>query len=165
MTRLGIVMHRHEPKCHAKRLVCYFQGQGHSQGSYDQNMTVSTISSELLLHLLTKLGLIVHFHKPDCLIEKLDCCVWLLIRVFCVLVFLRSRSQQNFKMLMFVQMIASELLNLWQPNLVLWWVIVSQIVFQKDWFAVFKVGVIVKDHIIKIWLKYVSWTADPFATN
>ena len=30
-----------------KRLVCYLQCQGHSKGSYDQNMTVSTISTEL----------------------------------------------------------------------------------------------------------------------
>ena len=37
---------------YAKRFVCYFQGHGHSKGSYDQNMTASTISSELLIHLL-----------------------------------------------------------------------------------------------------------------
>ena len=40
---------------HAKRLVCYFQGQGHSKGSYYQNMTVSTISAELLILLLPNL--------------------------------------------------------------------------------------------------------------
>ena len=34
----------------------------------------------------------------------------------------------------------------------------SQIVFQKDWFAVFKIKVMVtvNDHIIKIWLSYIS---------
>ena len=32
----------------------------------------------------------------------------------------------------------------------------SQIVFQKDWFAVFKVNVTVKDPLIKIWLSYIS---------
>ena len=42
-------------RCCAKRLVCYFQGQGHSKGSYDQNMTVSTTSSELLILLLPNL--------------------------------------------------------------------------------------------------------------
>ena len=30
VTKFGIVMHHHEP--HTKRLVCYFQGQGHSKG-------------------------------------------------------------------------------------------------------------------------------------
>ena len=30
----------HELECHAERLVCYFQGQGHSKGWYGQNMTV-----------------------------------------------------------------------------------------------------------------------------
>ena len=39
----------------AKRFVCYFQGQGHSKGSYDQNMTVSTLSAELLILLLPNL--------------------------------------------------------------------------------------------------------------
>ena len=53
---------------------------------------------------------------------------------------------------MFVQMIFSELLNLLLPNLVWWCIIMSQIVCQKDWFNVFKVKVIVKDNIIKIWL-------------
>ena len=28
----------------------------------------------------------------------------------------------------------------------------SQIVFQNDWFAVFKIKVTMKDHVIKIWL-------------
>ena len=52
VTKPSIVMHHLELECHAKRLVCYFQGQGHSKGSYDQNMTVSTVSSELLILLL-----------------------------------------------------------------------------------------------------------------
>ena len=68
VTKLDIVMH-HQPECHAKRLVCCFQGQGHSKGSYDQNMTVSIIS------FATKHGLIVHYHKPKCLIGKSDFCV------------------------------------------------------------------------------------------
>ena len=40
---------------HAKRLVYCFRGPGHSKGLYDQNMTVSTISSELLILLLPNL--------------------------------------------------------------------------------------------------------------
>ena len=76
---------------HAERVVCRFQGQGHSKGSYDQTMTVPT---DLLvcalspvnhrgLHqgfttddpLATKLGLVVHYLRPECLMEKLDCCI------------------------------------------------------------------------------------------
>ena len=48
-------MHHNGLECHSKRFVCYFQGQGHSKGSYDQNMTVSTVSSELLILLLQNL--------------------------------------------------------------------------------------------------------------
>ena len=56
VTKLGIVMHHYEPGCHAKRMVCYFQGQGQNKSSYDQNLTISTISSELLILLLPNLG-------------------------------------------------------------------------------------------------------------
>ena len=89
----------------------------------------------------TKLGLIVHYHKPECFMKKLDCC---------------GQGQSHSKISqcqwMFVQIISSESLNVLLPNLVWWCIIMSQIVFQKDWFAVFKVKVAVKDKIIKIWL-------------
>ena len=49
-TNLDIMVHHHEPECHAKkgegkkkRGVC-LQGEGHSVGLYNQNMTVSAIS-------------------------------------------------------------------------------------------------------------------------
>ena len=73
-TKLVMVRHHHEPKCHAKRLICYFPGQGQSKDLYDQTHTVSTISFELLncYHFPRKLGLIVHYHKPECLKKKLD---------------------------------------------------------------------------------------------
>ena len=38
-SKLGMVMHRHEPKCLSKRLVCCLQGQGHSDRSCNQNMS------------------------------------------------------------------------------------------------------------------------------
>ena len=44
VTKLGIVVHHHEPECHAKKMGFYLQGQGHSMGLYNQNKTVSTIS-------------------------------------------------------------------------------------------------------------------------
>ena len=49
-------------------------------------------------------------------------------------------------------MVSSESLNFLQPNLVWWCIIMSQIVFQTDWYAVFKIKITVKDHIIKLWL-------------
>ena len=36
VTKLGIVMQHHGPKCHARRLVCCLKVQGHSEGSFDQ---------------------------------------------------------------------------------------------------------------------------------
>ena len=77
VTKPGTVMQHHKPECHAEKLVpcvqcqghsdgdaaswarvlcgilfvccCYLQGQGHSKGLYDQNMTLSIIFSELLI--------------------------------------------------------------------------------------------------------------------
>ena len=82
----------------------------------------------------TKLGLIKHYHKPECYMEKLDCCV-------------QGQGHNNTSKYqwMFIQMMFSESLNLLLPNLVWWCIILSQIVFQKDWFAVFKVKVTVKN--------------------
>ena len=57
----------HETMCHAEKLVHYLQCQDHSEGLYNQNMTISTISSGLLV---TKLGLILQYHKPECPVEK-----------------------------------------------------------------------------------------------
>ena len=48
VSKLGITMHHYEPECPAERFICYFQGQGHCKSSYDQNMTISTVSFELL---------------------------------------------------------------------------------------------------------------------
>ena len=42
-------MHHYELECYAEKLVSHLQGQGHRKGSCDQNMTVSTLSPELLI--------------------------------------------------------------------------------------------------------------------
>ena len=89
----------------------------------------------------TKLGLTVHYHKPECFIDKLDCCVQG-----------QGHSKISNCQWMLVQMISSEMLNLLLPNLVWWCIIISQNVLQKDWFAVFKVKVTITDNIIKICL-------------
>ena len=55
VTKLGVVMQHHELGGHGKRLDCNFLGQGHSMGSYDQFMTISAVSFELLILLLSNL--------------------------------------------------------------------------------------------------------------
>ena len=42
VTKLGIVVHHHEPECHVKKMGFYLQG--HSVGLYNQNMMVSAMS-------------------------------------------------------------------------------------------------------------------------
>ena len=58
-----------------KKTGLLFSKSKHSKGSHDQNMTVSTIFAELLILLLQNLVLTVHYHKPECPMEKWDCCV------------------------------------------------------------------------------------------
>ena len=70
-----IVMRHHEPDCHAKRLVCYFQGQGYTEGSYGQD---DSFYYHYFLNadpFATKLGLTVHYYKLGCPMKKLDFCV------------------------------------------------------------------------------------------
>ena len=47
----GMVMQHHKPECPAEELVHCVQCQGHSKGLYNQNTTISTISSKLLVSL------------------------------------------------------------------------------------------------------------------
>ena len=42
-----MVVHHRGSVCHAERLLCGLQGQSHREGSYNQNMTASTISSDI----------------------------------------------------------------------------------------------------------------------
>ena len=46
-TKLSMVMYYHEAMCRAEKLVHYLQCQGHSEGLYDQNITIFTISFKL----------------------------------------------------------------------------------------------------------------------
>ena len=49
---LGMVVYYHEVMCHAeKKIVYYLQCQDHSEGLYNQKITIFTVSSKLLVHL------------------------------------------------------------------------------------------------------------------
>ena len=45
----GIVAYFYELNCDTEKLFCYLQGEGHSEGVYNQNMTISTTSFILLI--------------------------------------------------------------------------------------------------------------------
>ena len=44
VTKLGMVMQHHTPKCRAEKLVHRLQCQGHNEGLCNQNITVSAVS-------------------------------------------------------------------------------------------------------------------------
>ena len=43
-TEHGIMVQHYELECHGEKMGFYLQGQGHSVGLYNQNMTVSAMS-------------------------------------------------------------------------------------------------------------------------
>ena len=88
--------------------------------------------------LASKLGLIIH-HKSECPVKRIG------------LLHSGSRSQWRVKMLMFVQMISPKPPNILFPNLILSFIIMSWCIMLKDWFAIFKVKVTARAHMIKVW--------------
>ena len=70
-----MVGYYHEATYRAEKLVHYLQCQGHSEGLYNQNMTIFTISYELLVHLQPNLVLIVSHRKLECPVGKWDYCI------------------------------------------------------------------------------------------
>ena len=138
-TKLGIITQHHEPECHAEKKARCLQCQGHSKSLYlyDQNMTISTLSSKLLVCLQS--NLVVQHHKPECSVQKLD--YW---------VQARGQSKCSKCWWMFDQMISSEVQNIYLPNLVWWCSIMSHSVrWGKKLFAILKVTG--RAHVIKIW--------------
>ena len=61
-----MVVYHYEANCQAEKTVHYHQCQGHSEGLYNQNITIFTLSSKLLV-CLQQLGFIVQHHKQSVL--------------------------------------------------------------------------------------------------
>ena len=74
VTKLSMLGHHHELDCHVKRLLYCLQGQGHNEGSCNQNMTVYYFSWTAD-SFSTTLSLMVHYHELECLVERFYCCV------------------------------------------------------------------------------------------
>ena len=76
-----VVMQHHEPEYHVEICCCCYcylqlvQGQGHSEGLYDQNMTLSTIFSELLIPWQPNLVWWYIIISHSILWKKLDYCI------------------------------------------------------------------------------------------
>ena len=121
--------------CEKIWLLCCGQGQGHSEGWYDQNMTLSTIFWTID-SLATKLGLMIYHHKPECPVKEVG------------LLHSGSGSQWRVKMLLFVQMIFYKPPSILFPRLILWCIIMQELIWSKydNFYCIF-------------------WTAKPFATK
>ena len=69
-------MQHHEAECQAEKLVDSVQRQGHSEGLYNQNMTILIISSKFLVRLQPNLVFfLVQHHKLERPVEKWDYCI------------------------------------------------------------------------------------------
>ena len=138
VTKFWMVMQHHEPECHAGNFILFLlcsrsrSQRGLILSKYDSFYYIFwTVDS-----LANKFGLMIHHQKPECPLRRIG------------LLQSGSRSQWKVKMLMFAKMIFSKPPNILLPNLVFWCIIMSGSVMQKDWFAVFKVKVTARAHII-----------------
>ena len=137
VTRLYMMMQQHEPKCHEENF-CFFgvlssrsrSQQGLIWLKYDYYIFWIVNSSK------TKLGLMIHHCTPECLTKKkMD--YFIQGQVYSE----ESKCPDD---------IFQTAKHLW-PNLALLCIIMNRSVRQKDWFAISKVKVTAKVHIIKIW--------------
>ena len=53
----------------------YLKSQGHSEGLYNQTLTIFTVSSLTAGPFATKLGVLIQHYKLECYVEKEDCCI------------------------------------------------------------------------------------------
>ena len=69
-----MMIHHNEPDCLLQRLVVFFclQGQGHIEGSHNQNMTFKHIFITAD-PFATKVRLMAHYRKLDGQVKRLDC--------------------------------------------------------------------------------------------
>ena len=91
--------------------------------------------------LATALGTMIHHHKPECLAREKKG----------GLLNSRSRSQRRIKMLMFIQMISSKVLNILSPDLALWYALSWVECHANRLVCFFKVKVTARAYMIKIW--------------
>ena len=133
----AMVMLQQQPECNAEeKNCCYLQGQGHSSGSCDQNMTLSAISFELLIP--WQLNLVwFAIISQRVLWKKLDDCI----------------QGQGHSEVSKCQCLSRYLLNRLTFTTKLGIVKHHHELecMQEDWFAIFKVKVIARAYMIKIW--------------
>ena len=106
VTKLEMVVLNHEPEYYARKIGSQIfkvtvTGRAH-KSKYDRFYCIFLTADPFT----TELGLIVHYHKPEYFMEKLDCCG-------------QGHSKISKCQWMFIQMIFSESLNLLLPNLVI----------------------------------------------
>ena len=153
VTKFSMVMQCHKPECPAEFCCCcYLQGQGHSEGSYDENMILSIILSELLT-----LWLIVYHQQPESSVKKIE------------LLHSTSRSQWRVKMLIYLS--RQYLLNHQTFCFQTWYcecdASLSVRVSCKKIDLLFSRSRLLQE---LIWSKYdnfycIFWTTDPFSTQ
>ena len=136
-----------------KKVGFYLQGQGHSVGLYNQNMTISTISFISRESFATKLNLSVDHHKQRSVQWK----CWIVVFKVSVTAKVKSFSYDSLDILC----IAEPFVN--KPRDI----IITQSVIYEKWVSIFKVKVTVTEirFIQSNMTISMFWTADFFMDN
>ena len=113
------------------------------KGLYNQNMTISVVSSKLLVLFATKLGLIVQHHKLECPVEK-----W--IAAFKVKVTAKVQNVSECLSRWYFLSHRTFCYQIWYGDAASWARVSCGNYFVVV--AIFKVKVTARAHMIKIWL-------------
>ena len=122
-TKLGLIVQHHNPECPVEKWVYFVQGQGHSECSKCRWLIVGMIFSESQNILLP--NLVRWCSTMSQSVMWIFCC--------CCYCYLQGQghSEGSYDQNMTISTTFSELLIPWQPNLVWWYIIISQSILWK----------------------------------
>ena len=112
-TQIGLIVQHQEPECPVEKWDYCVQFQGHREGLKCQWMFFRVIFFWITEHFVAKFGMVMQHYEPECHAENFV----VVVAIFKVKV---TATAHIIKMLI-----------PWQPNLVWWYVIISQSVLWK----------------------------------
>ena len=138
------------------KVVCCLQGQGHSYGSYTQNVAFKYIIWTADAFAI-KLGLVAHHHKVDCLVKRLDCSVAVKVKVT-----EKVKKSSECSSGRYLLSCWTFCYQIWYGDATLW----AKVSCKKIGLLSSSSRVTVRAHLIRYDCFYhMCWTADLFATR
>ena len=140
VVKLVMIKQHYKPECHAEQLVPSLQFQGHSEDLYNQNMTISAMSSKLLVCLQPNLVLKYSTISWSVLWKN-----WITAFKVKVTAKVQNVSECSENIFWITEYFVTELGMVMQHH-------EPKFHAEKEMFSIFKVKVTAKAYMIQIWL-------------